>query len=199
MNARAAALCLALCLSPACKKKDSSPDAGPSGIVALDPATNLELTLPVAWRGGSALDGGTGPIVLDVRRAAEPGSPVLVAPRLVVGIVAADQRDLSTVIDDELMELRHMEDRGTAKIDRVTKGRRSIAGQEAVELRVDFRVSHAGAPADITLTQREWVFYALDKDQKKKLVTVNISSSKEDDERLGREVEDVLRSLHQNP
>lgn len=199
MSARAVALCLALCLAPACKKKDSAPDAGPSGIVSLDPATGLELTLPVAWRSSAPLDGGTSPIVLDLRRPAEPGSPVLVAPRLVVGIVAADNRDLSTVIDDELMELRHMEDRGTAKIDRVTKGRRSIAGQEAVELRVDFRVSHPGAPADVTLTQREWVFFALDKDQKKKLVTVNVSNSKEDDERLGREVEDVLRSLHQNP
>ncbi|MFO0727221.1 MAG: hypothetical protein U1E65_25810 [Myxococcota bacterium] len=192
-------LFLALALGPGCKKKDASPDAGPSlnPTVLVDPGLGLELTLPPAWRSGLGADAGvnSGPILLDLRRTAEPGAPVLVAPRMVVGVAAADDRDLSTIIDDELMDLRHLEDKGTAKIDRVTKGHRTIAGQEAVEMRVDFRVVQPGA-AEVTLTQREWVFFARDKDKKKKLVTLNVSNGQDVDERLGREAEDVLRSVH---
>lgn len=187
-----ALLCLAAC------KKSEAPDAAVApSIMISDPTVLVEVTLPASWTAAFGADAGLSEgTIADARRPAKPGAPVLVAPRFVVMAEPLDRwLELDSLLDRTMLGIKRIETSGAAKIQRSSKGRRTLDGVELGELRVDYRVIDPTGKADRDVVQRNWLVQRFGTDGKTYVLTMTLTHLLSDEEVVGREVEDVLRSV----
>ena len=179
----------------ACKKDEAVPDAGVESAASIvEPNLGFSVSLPRSWTVRSGPDAGLASgWIADARRPGSTERPVLVTPRFAVMVEPLPAwLELDTLLEQNLTAIRAIEESG-AKIQRTSKGRRTVGGVELGELRVDYRVGASGSSQDVV--QRVWLVQRFGRDGQAYVLSMTTTHLASDEESLGRELESVLRSV----
>lgn len=200
MRRRVAAFALAagLAVLGACKQDEAVPDGGVAGPAAIvEPNLGLSLSLPPSWTVRTGPDAGLASgWIADARRPGSTERPVLVTPRFVVLVEPLPAwLELDTLLEQNLTGIRAIETGGRAKIQRTSKGRRTVGGVELGELRVDYRVGDPSSGSAQDVVQRVWLVQRFGEDKQAYVLSMTATHLASEEESLGRELEHVLRSV----